>query len=322
MAAWPVVGAPAQKKASERVPGERILHFPAEYAVGTILIVDEPLTYRRKPRGRSFATAQGDVRVPLGKSLKFHPSSAFFQHPDCLLKLPPDTFDYIKLQFMSMADNEDGLSDRAMPYIHHLSGLQSIDLDNSETTDAGLAKLGSMPALRALTMDSTMVKGPGLKQLKAPRLIMLRVGRSQVDNESLSSLQQFPLLENLGMVHVGLDLKGLSHIAKCHNLHNLELGENRIDDSAVPFLLQLKKLKSISVKQTGITIKGLERLARNGVEEVQLMRPLKNYSKSDQLAIRKAFPRERFNGVDRQKSSEEYNRFMYAPLSRDRPKLH
>jgi hypothetical protein len=304
---------------------ERIFHFPKEYSVGRILLVDQPLSIKRKARGAPIATAQGDVRVPAGKSLKFHPGAGFFQHPECVLKLPPDAFDFIELQFMSMADNEDGYSDKVIPYVHHLSGLKGIDLDDSETTDAGLAQLGTMPELLVLSADSCMISGTTLAKLKGcTKLRVLRIGKAKVDNESLRHLQQFPQLENFGAVHVNLNLKGLSYIARCSNMRSLELGENPLlDDYAVPYLLQMKKLKSISLKQTRISVPGIVRLARAGVDEIGLPRPFHTYNATEQAMLRKAFPAQAFSSKRSQrKEPDNFNETMYGPLSRDRFKSH
>ena len=294
----------------------RILQFPTEYSVGTLGLLGKTSGVTAKGKVLPLGEARGLIKVPRDKLVKMFLGMQFFQHPQCLLKLPPDGIDYINLRFTAMSDADESVSDRLIPYIHHLSGLKGIDLDKSETTDAGLAKLGTMPELRALALAETMVTGKCLGQLiGCKKLEALRFGRGTIDNESLRYAKEFPQLVNLELSRTNLSLRGLEHVSKCTKLRSLDINENSaIDDRAVPLLLKLSKLENLHIKRTKISFAGLMQLSKMRLSKISLPMPFSQYSKSEQGQIKKQFPH--ITTKPPKQSVDSYTQTMFGPMSR------
>lgn len=121
---------------------ERILPFSSSYSVGNLMAVEGAPESYGTCKGRLVSEARGVVKLPPGKQIQFAPNGTFYQHPECLLKLPRDAFDYVEVRFLSMADEEDALCDRAIPYLGRISSLKGIDLDKSDTSDASYLDWG------------------------------------------------------------------------------------------------------------------------------------------------------------------------------------
>lgn len=294
----------------------RCLQFPAEYSVGTLGLLEKAPTFTAKGKVLPIGEARGLIKVPRDKLVKMFPGVRFFQHPQCLLKLPPDGIDYINLKFTAMADADESVSDRLIPYVHHLAGLKGIDLDQSETTDAGLAKLGTMPELRALALAETLVTGKCLGQLTGcKKLEALRFGKGTIDNDSLRYLKEFPQLVNLELSRTNLSLRGLEHVSKCTKLRSLDINENSaIDDRAVPLLLKLSKLEHLYIKHTKISFAGVMQLSKMGLIKISLPLPFAKYSKAEQEQIRKHFPH--FRVKPPKEAVDSYTKTMFGPMSR------
>lgn len=307
---------PAQRTCSAKA-SERILAFPADYSVGRLVVLQTaPESYGRC-KGRALAEARGVVKVPTGKMIKFEPSAVFYRHPQCLLKLPADAFDFIELRFMAMTDEESALSDPAVPFVRRISQLKGIDLDGSEVTDKGLSQLGAMPELQYLSAGNGFVTGSCLRHLLGcKKLEGLRLGSAVVNNDSLRYLQNFPCLSHLGLTNMNLSLSGLEHVSKCRGINNLDIDFNyQIDDKALPLLLKLTKMRTLSVKETKISLKALESLGKHGVISIGLPKPFGNYTASEQRRIKKAFPNHLFVAKT-PGDVDSYHETMFAPVTR------
>ncbi|MBS2008345.1 MAG: hypothetical protein JST01_14955 [Cyanobacteria bacterium SZAS TMP-1] len=299
-------------------PCERTLSFSSDYSVGNFMALENPPEVFGTCKGTPLAEARGVVRLPYGKLIKFSPNGTFYQHPDCLLKLPPDAFDFVELAYLSMADEEDTFCDRAIPFLRHITFLKGIDLDKSDASDAGLSQLSAMPELRSITACDSKVTGRCLPHLAGcKKLVAFRLANVAVDNESLSWLKSFPRLERLGLVRVGISPRGLEHVSRCTTIRTLDLDYNRnIDDRAVPFLLRLPRLTTLWIGGTGISVKGVEQLAQHGVINIKLPRPFSSYSIVEQRRIRKAFPGTSFGEKERRPSIDPFTDKMFSPITR------
>jgi len=294
----------------------RLLQFPADYSVGTLGLLEEIPGATAKGKVLPIGEARGLIRVPKDKFVKFQPGVRFFQHPECLLKLPPDGIDYIQLRYTAMADGDEKISDRLIPYVHHLSGLKGIDMDQSETTDVGLAKLGTMPELRALALSETLVTGKCLPQLVGcQKLESMRFGKAAIDNESLRYLKEFPNLAIVDLARTNLSLRGLEHVSRCSKVRTLDLNDNpKIDDRAIPLISKLSNLRNLQIKGTKISLAGVIQLSKIGLTKISLPHSFNDYSRAEQAEIRKAFPANKFKGHSTRVDS--YTRTMFGPLSR------
>lgn len=296
---------------------ERILPFSSSYSVGNLMAVEGAPESYGTCKGRLVSEARGVVKLPPGKQIQFAPNGTFYQHPECLLKLPRDAFDFVEVRFLSMADEEDALCDRAIPFLGRISSLKGIDLDKSDTSDASLSRLGAMPQLLTLTACETRVTGSCLPALVGcKKLTALRLTNVVVNNESLSALKDFPHLQRLALVRVDLSLRGVEHISKCKELQMLDINYNHhIDDRAVPFLLKLPKLKTLWLSGSSVSLHALEQLAALHLQSVGLPKKFSSYSPKEQQRIKKAFPLVSF-GRSKAPTVDSFTNTMFAPITR------
>ena len=137
------------------------------------------------------------------------------------------------LQYLSLRSNEQ-LSDDAMAAIAALPHLQSIGLDHTAVTDAGLETLSRSSSLQAIDAGSTQVTDSGIANLASLgnlRTLNLYAGdpefRGDAPNPSISDvglahLKQFPNLEELDVTGAEITGSGLERLAvDCPKLRRL-----------------------------------------------------------------------------------------------------
>ncbi|MDQ5936236.1 MAG: hypothetical protein QG574_3572 [Cyanobacteriota bacterium erpe_2018_sw_21hr_WHONDRS-SW48-000092_B_bin.40] len=295
----------------------RVLEFSPNYSVGRLVVLKTGLESYGRCKGKLLAEARGLIKLPSDKLIKFEPSAAFYRHPQCLLKLPANAFDFIELRFMAMTDEESSLSDPTIPFVRRISGLKGIDIEGSEITDKGLSQLGAMPELRYLAAGNGFITGSCLPHLiGCKKLESLRFGGTLVNNDYLRYLQNFPCLRQLGLTNVNLSLSGLEHVSKCRAINNLDIDANyQIDDKALPLMLKLTNLRTLSLKGTKISLKALETLGKHGIISIGLPKPFASYSPGEQRRLLKAFPYYRFSAKPTG-DVDSYNETMFAPITR------
>lgn len=302
---------------SQAESAERILPFPSSYSVGSLMAIERAPQSFGTCKGRLLAEARGVVKLPPGKLIQFAPNGTFFQHPECLLKLPRDAFDFVQVRFLSMADEEDDLCDRAIPFLARISSLKGLDLDKSDASDASLSRLGAMPQLLTLTVCEARVTGSCLPALSGcKKLTAFRLSNVAVNTESLRALKDFPHLQRLALVRVELSLRGVEHISKCTELQMLDINYNhRIDDKAVPFLARLHKLKALGISGSSVSLPALEQLAALHLQSISLPKSFSSYSPKEQQRIKKAFPLVSF-GSSKAPTVDSFTNTMFAPITR------
>lgn len=293
---------------------EKTLNFPASQSVGWIIDVPQDPGLECNIHGNRLCKAQGTVKVSRSKHLKFEPNSHFFEQPQCLLKLPSDAFDYIELRFLSMADNEENISDNVINYLTHLKGLRAVSLDKSETTDRAAAKLATLPNLTSLSATDSLVKGQCLAELsKCKSIMFLRFGNSAIDHNSLQYLARFPNLKRLSLRRAGLKKADIEQVSKCTKLVNLAISQNPcVDDSCVALVTKLKNLTDLELADTAVTSAGLEKLSVLKNLNVSLPKPMAAYSRKELIRLKQLFPKSKFDleSMVEKKRKRDINDFL------------
>ena len=303
-------------KDSPAKPREKILTFPNERSYGNLSKVLEishlDIHVKKSPLGE----ARGTVRFPAGTKLYYVPGPKFFQNPQILLKLPPDSIEYIKMQFTSMDDAEDRMSDRAVPYLRHLTALEGVDFDKSDTTDAGAAKLDGMPNLKGISTSESAVTGTFLKALSTcPKMEFIRFGAVQVNIDSLQNLKNFKHLRRLVLTRCGLTDAAAVQIAACPTLEQLDLSFNpSITDKTLAKLATLKKLENLNLRDTGISIAAIKAFAAGKKVTIVMPKMRALYSKAELAEIKKIPANLEFD-FDHTKNTKEVHDLL-QPINR------
>lgn len=278
-------------------PKEKVLAFPNEHSYGTLSKITSMKPLELRVQKMPLGEAKGTITVPGNVRVCYEPGPKFFSNPQILLKFSPDSIEYIKMKFTPMEDNEVHMSDRAVGFVAHLTGLRIVDFDKSDTTDAGAAKLASMPNLTGISSSESLITGTCFKSLSTcPKLEVMRIGSVQINNESLRFLKDFKSLRRLDLTRVGLNSQGVEHLAKCKTLTYLDISSNpKLTGKDLAKLMALKKLAVINVRNNHFSIAEIRAFADNRKVAVIMPRMLAQYSKQEQAEAKKIHADLRFD---------------------------
>jgi hypothetical protein len=122
-------------------------------------------------------------------------------------------------------------------------------LGGTQIDDQGLAHLRDLENLRALDLQSTPIRGPGLVHLtKLKGLESLHLPRTQVDDQSLAALSGLTHLRQLDLGNTKVKGPGLAHLSGCRHLYSLSLNNLSLTDLSA--IAELDRLHAISFGHT------------------------------------------------------------------------
>ncbi len=134
-------------------------------------------------------------------------------------------------------------------------------LNQTQVTDAGLARLPGSEALETLSLTGTAVTDAGLADLRRfPNLRHLYLSGLPVTDETLKELGQLKLLTTLHLANTKVTDAGTVHLRSLTNLTSLTLQGTSIGDESLAHLKELANLQSLLLSQTNVTDAGIESL--------------------------------------------------------------
>jgi hypothetical protein len=170
------------------------------------------------------------------------------------------------------ADVDDATLDKIAPL-----KLRELTLENTEITDAGLARLASIPTLRSLNLrrssyltDAALTHVAKLPNIEVLELLYNNFGDAGI--EHVAKLPKLRVLDLRGCVLV--TDAGLAHLAACKNLQRLKLRNPNVTDAGLKALRGLSKLRGIGFEDSAqISDQGLADLEGMPLlDELYLMR--------------------------------------------------
>ena len=99
--------------------------------------------------------------------------------------------------------------DQQLSYAQNTATIESVNLADSDLTDAGIAPLTTLPRLRRLSMKGTLVTDDALEQLK-----------------------EVETLEVLDISNTAISDAGVSHLTNHSNLKSLILSKDQVSPEA------------------------------------------------------------------------------------------
>ena len=249
----------------------RVIHFPNERSVGELMIRGGNAGEKSTPFGypfeqirwERFGHARGDVKVPTGKLVHLTLFNWTWQNPanlSFLKELNPNDIYSLTLspEWFPGGRSPD---DNCMPYIGHLTGLKTLNLDGANITIRGLkyiSEFGSLEQLKppAGLDDTGMVLIGNLKSLK----VLYIYGNNNVTDEGLKQLSKLKSLELLVLNSVHITDQGLEILSELPLLNHLILDGN-FTNNAILYLKDIPSLKTLKIDAKRFNDQGMQNIS-------------------------------------------------------------
>ncbi|MBI5172295.1 MAG: hypothetical protein HY986_05370 [Candidatus Melainabacteria bacterium] len=286
----------------------RTLLFPTDVSAGGVAIFPGQVRQAKRQNGVS-VKAQAKIEVPANHTVAYFPNHNFFANPHILDAMAPDSLDNVVMRFGAATEKEEGLSNRALPYLNRFPSIFALDLCRSEIKDSSLSCLTNLRNVEVLELYANELDGSCFKDLTVMKdLKVIDLSDNCFKPENTKYFPLYPNLEYLQLRHLKLTAASLKPISKLQKLRflglsdNIDLGDEIIDD-----LLKLKSLRHLDIRGTKISASGLKRLQTTKIQYLEFSPSLKNPLSSGKM--------------QKPTNIEPYERDIhriFAPVSRDR----
>jgi hypothetical protein len=169
----------------------------------------------------------------------------------------------VRLQGLNVVLRQAPIGDDAVERLQPLAKqLTNLDLQLTQVSDAGLARLKTLTNVRDLRLDGTRITGPGLAHLKPLKdLSFLYLCGTQIGDEGLRHLKDLPYLWSLHLSGCNISDTALTHVKELSKLGDLFLDGTNITNAGLTHIKLMTHLVALGLQQTGVTDAGLEHLA-------------------------------------------------------------
>jgi len=170
-------------------------------------------------------------------------------------KIP--TLRSLDLKYSSVRDSH-------LTHFTSLPCLEDLNLDSCPISDWSLAHLASgiAPRLRSLDLADTDISDAGLAYVgNFCHLAHLSLFYCNITNAGLRHLENLTTLETLNLDSRDIGDEGLVHLHRLSNLRSLDLFSGRITDIGCGYLSRLSSLESLELCGGGVGDRGCARLA-------------------------------------------------------------
>jgi WD40 repeat protein len=155
------------------------------------------------------------------------------------------------------------VTDKDLAVLSGLDNLRNLNLDSTQTTDAGLKDVARAGNLVSLSLTNTQVTDAGLAELKPlTSLEELRLDKLPITDAGLAQLTGLHRLRRLSLYKTAITNDGLVHLQQLPALERLSLDETLIGDEGLRHLNGCSSLKYLSVWNTRVTDVGVEELTK------------------------------------------------------------
>jgi len=129
-----------------------------------------------------------------------------------------------------------------------------LDLFNTRTSDADLARLRELSALRKLVLDTTAITDQGLEHVAAlTELEVLYVGNTKISDDGLKAIGKIHRLRELYLNNTAVTDVGLTYLTGLRELRELHLNSTKVTDKGLASVTRLTKLKRLQLANTKVT---------------------------------------------------------------------
>jgi len=152
-------------------------------------------------------------------------------------------------------------------YISHCKDLEALSLANTGLKDADIATLGSLPKLKTLDFNNTLVTGYAFASWsQRTQLTSLNLSNAGgVDDTVCKQIEHtFPKLDDLyvKLAATGFSSEGASALARLRSLRSLRLEGDGINDEVIAELAHCESITNLSITDALVTDPGAAALGR------------------------------------------------------------
>lgn len=145
--------------------------------------------------------------------------------------------------------------------------IRRVDLHGTAVTDADLAGLAALPALRDIEALDLRLTGVGDSAMvhvrRFKRVRFLNLFRTRVGDEGLATLRPLAALDTLLIGGTRVTDSGVRHVARFKRLSRLSLFDTTVGDAGLNELAPLGRLEVVLVSQSRVTESGKAALLRS-----------------------------------------------------------
>ncbi|MGB7346766.1 MAG: hypothetical protein WBD20_21270 [Pirellulaceae bacterium] len=173
------------------------------------------------------------------------------------------------LDHLSIAAIED-LTPETFACIGKIRWLNTLRLSDTSVSKEHLASLGSLPAIRFLSLESCELGPDVFDQLNDfPILNSIQLYGPHYDNLALNALRHLTQITSLNLTLTSIDDQGIKSLQGWTHLRELDLyGCSRITSACVPNLVQMPFLNYLNVLRTAVEFdEGLHRVFQHKLQE-------------------------------------------------------
>ena len=142
------------------------------------------------------------------------------------------------------------VTDKGVAALSKLPELEELHIGNSQTTDAGLAKLKGLKKLKRMSLTATKISDKGMALLK-----------------------EFPALEGIDVGKLNVSAAGLAQLAACKNLHTIFINDQpTLTDAVFEKLAGMPKLDRLEFARTPkVTDRSLLPLKKSSLQRLVIV---------------------------------------------------
>jgi hypothetical protein len=212
--------------------------------------------------------APGDSALePLGALANLHYLEIWCSQPNC-----DHAYAWISdlRQLRELRISCASLNDEAVNAASTLRNLNTLSLYGNLITDAGIANLMKLPAIRELHLlsNSRLITDKCTRHIAAlAHLERLTLSGAWVSDVAVQDIAALATLRAFDIFESSVTDGGLAFLASCHSLESVDLWRTRITARGVRPLMSLPKLTLVGIRETAIPAEDLQRLRAefNGV---------------------------------------------------------
>jgi internalin A len=162
----------------------------------------------------------------------------------------------------SLSLNGTGITDAGLEHLKEMPHLKHLELHGTNVTDVGLANLAALGGLEGLFLGSTGLTDSGLETVRTlGKLRTLFLNNTKVTDAGLARLDGLDHLVEFGAgVNPSVTDASVDHLAKLTGLQLLLLPRTKLTDAGLARLAGLKALKRLDVRDTQVTAEGIASL--------------------------------------------------------------